>query len=285
MTSPTRQQTVTLQPGRLLSLWEIMIRFRAASFSAAVGQLQRAGLILTVAGNTHSFDTGGEDRQAILDALAEAKRSLFELPLSRVLKGQFERLECSAQVASPDVLAALLVELNINLMVELGAAWFLMIPDGRREQYEQLSPAFGDQVAAKWPDASRDIAAASRCYALDEWTASAFHLMRALEHGLRALAADVGLGPEAMAHENWKNIIDQIEAKIRVMEGLQKSPEKIARLKVLSGLAAQFRYFKDAWRNHVSHAHETYDEREAANIWGHVKTFMEQMAAIPSEVQ
>ena len=85
-----------------------------------------------------------------------------------------------------------------------------------------------------------------------------------------------------MAHENWKNVIDQIEAKIRAMEALHKSAEKIARLKELSLLASQFRYFKDAWRNHVSHSHENYDERDANNVWHHVKTFMEQMTSISS---
>lgn len=54
---------------------------------------------------------------------------------------------------------------------------------------------------------------------------SLFHLMRVLEHGLHHLAAEVevSVSPE---FENWKDIIDQIEKRIRGMEQLTKSPEK-----------------------------------------------------------
>jgi len=95
--------------------------------------------------------------------------------------------------------------------------------------------------------------------ALGEWTACVFHSMRVLEHGLRELASRVELSADAMAQENWKNVIDQIEAKIRAMEALPKSAEKSASLKVYSQAALQFRYFKDAWRNYISHTSEPSD--------------------------
>jgi hypothetical protein len=103
--------------------------------------------------------------------------------------------------------------------------------------------------------------------------------MRVLEHGLKKLAGEVDLPSDSMEHENWKNIIDQIEKKIREMEGLKKTPEKIERLKVLSGAAVQFRYFKDAWRNHVSHAHASYDNHSAPQVWTHVREFMRSIAS------
>ena len=33
-----------------------------------------------------------------------------------------------------------------------------------------------------------------------------------------------------------------------------------------SETATQFRYFKNAWRNHVSHSNATYDEAQAEKI-------------------
>ena len=62
------------------------------------------------------------------------------------------------------------------------------------------------------------------------------------------------------------------------MEKEPKSTEKSAKLKFYSSAAIQFRYFKDAWRNHVSHGRDTYDEREAYSIWNHVKEFMQTLA-------
>src|SRR5207302_260994 len=122
-----------------------------------------------------------------------------------------------------------------------------------------------------FPEAVQDIAAASRCLALDEGTACVFHAMRVLEHGLRVMAMNVGLPPDAMTHENWKVVIDQIEKKVREIEGLPKSPGKAEKLRVVSEACSQFRYFKDAWRNHVSHSRATYDVREADSVFNHVR--------------
>jgi hypothetical protein len=52
-------------------------------------------------------------------------------------------------------------------------------------------------------------------------------------------------------------VIDRIEAKIREREkALKRGQEKDATLKFYSQAAVQFRYFKDAWRNHVAHLRE-----------------------------
>jgi hypothetical protein len=172
-------------------------------------------------------------------------------------------------------------ELINNIIIELSSPWFLMIPANQRWQYEQTQPVFGSAVAQVFSEASADIEAAGRCFALDEWTACVFHLMRSLEHALRKMAATVGLPPDAMAYENWRSIIDQIESKIRELEKTRKSAEKVETLRLFSDAAVQFRYFKDAWRNHVSHSRVSYDQHTAPPIWLHVKLFMEQIATLP----
>jgi hypothetical protein len=42
--------------------------------------------------------------------------------------------------------------------------------------------------------------------------------------------------------------------------------------------AKDFRYFKNAWRNHALHFHEQYDASEAKLILDRVKTFMMHLA-------
>lgn len=258
-----------------------MQRFYAASFAAALGSLTRSAEAVNLA---NTFGVPGDDnadRQHIRHGLSEAEQALADLPVSRVIQHQFDRLKKAADGnTGGNELSILIREFHNNLMVELTSAWFLMIPAERRDYYEQLDPAFGPEVATAFDIATADIAAASRCYALDEWTACVFHLMRTLEHGLKKLAAIAELPPEAAAHENWKNIIDQIERKIRDMEQLPKSPEKVTRLQTLSEAAAQFRWFKDAWRNHVSHGHASYDMHSGPMIWTHVRAFMQQLAAL-----
>lgn len=262
----------------LWSLWDIMHRFRAASFGGAMLALGRAAMVIQAARAANIEEDVESEREIIAEAITQAAPWFQEASLSVVARYQFEQLEKRCPVANGEELSILTRELCNGVMLDLTSAWFLMIPADHREKYVQANPPFGAEVSTAFPNAAADIAAASRCYALDEWTASVFHLMRALEHGLRHFADVVGLGTDAMAHENWKNVIDQIEKKIREMEQEKKSPEKIERLKVLSAAAVQFRYFKDAWRNHVAHAHVHYDSHSGPKIWEHVRSFMQSLA-------
>lgn len=106
---------------------------------------------------------------------------------------------------------------------------------------------------------------------------SVFHAMRILEHGLCALAVCVSpsISPEL---ENWRYIIDQIEKEIRKQEQLPKSVTKTKELQFLSQAASHFWYYKDAWRNHVSHSRASYDAEEATQIVGHVRDFMQHLS-------
>jgi len=246
------------EPRRLWSLWD-MQRFHAPSFAAAMTEMGRAATGVALANQAGLLADDDLDRRIIGEALQGAQDALADVPLSATVQAQFFRLKKALKDGNPSELAILVREFHANVTVELAASWFLMVPAPKRELYEQRAVPFGDGVAQAFPDAARDIAAASRCLALDEWTACVFHLMRALEHGLHKTADSVGLPPEAMALENWKNVIDQIEKKIRAIESEPKTPEKSERIRFLSQAAAQFRYFKDAWRNHVSHSRITYD--------------------------
>ena len=261
---------------RIWSLEEMAERFRVASFATVIAQLRESTLAVRLA----STDPAAPQPDEVVSAALNAANEQFkELKLSRVLRSQWERLMKSAEELVPlTELAILIRELNNNLLVELSSAWFLIIPADRRFVYEQRSPIFGLEVHAAFPDARRDIAAAGRCYALDEWTACVVHLMRALEHALRWLAARVGLDPEAMKVENWKNIIDQIEKKIREMESLPKGAEKSETIQFLSEAATQFRWFKDAWRNEAVHGHVYYDERDGSLIFLHISDFFRHIA-------
>ena len=198
-------------------------------------------------------------------------------PVKRKVARLMERVQTD-ETLTVDVLEVLLKELSNDVIQELQQLYFLLIPNSRRELYAQKRPVFGNQVAAQFPDLSKDIAAAGRCVALDEWTAAVFHLMRVLEASIHELAAWVGVTFSKGDQEQWKNALDQIEKRIRDMEQRPASPEKSRDLTFYSGLVAQFRWFKDAWRNHVSHARTHYDEREALEVWNHVEPFIQQLA-------
>lgn len=127
-------------------------------------------------------------------------------------------------------------------------------------------------VVEKFPEAAEDMRAATDLWALGHYTASVFHTMRVLENGLRALATELGV---SYAAQNWQNIIEQIEAAIKkVQKTLPKGEPRNTRLQFLSEAAKEFTYFKDGWRNYVSHSKGAYSEAQAKSVLEHGRQFM-----------
>jgi hypothetical protein len=221
-----------------------------------------------------------ELRAVLKESVDALKRSKGDVPLSPAMNTILDHLAERSATESLEVLRVLIRDAYEVFLKELGSHLFLCVDAANRSKYEQKEPVFGLEVLRAFPSATKDIEAAARCFAVDEWTACVFHLMRTLEHGLRSLSGMVNLPADAMEQENWGNVIDQIEKKIRELKNDPKSPAKTQKLQIYSEAAAQFRYFKDAWRNHVSHSRVTYDPRDAESVWNHVKEFMQHMATV-----
>ncbi len=136
---------------------------------------------------------------------------------------------------------------------------------------------FDETVADTFPDANQDIAAAGRCLALNEGTACVFHLMRVLEHGLRPIATHFSV---PFSLDSWHKVIKGIEDAIETLRNKRGLTEADRQdITFYSEAATQFRHFKDAWRNHVTHARTVYTPNEAESIFNHVKEFMQHQAA------
>jgi len=67
---------------------------------------------------------------------------------------------------------------------------------------------------------------------------------------------------------------DQIDA----LQNQQRTAQRTAELTSLADTRAQFRNINQAWRRHVAHGRESYDERRAFSILNHVRAFMERLA-------
>jgi HEPN domain-containing protein len=214
--------------------------------------------------------------------LKHVKVHLDEISASYVLNKQTSRLVDKFDETEPGQMATHCVSLYNNIMTEFYQHIYFQIRGDDKKLFEENSNTmpFGEIVNNTFPEATDDIRAAARCLALSEANASVFHSMRVLEHGLRAFAYEVGL--QNVELENWKNIIDQIESKIREQEKLPRSPDKSERLRHFGAAAIQFRYFKDAWRNHSMHSRAWYDDDTAKSIFGHVRQFMIEMTTTHS---
>lgn len=264
-----------------------MLRFYASVFSVCYRDLTSAtgGLILHLADGDGAVRIGeiAPLRESLLDALDGMKPAMHRLPLSAPLTRKVERLR--HRISEDENLnifqaEALLKELNNDFLEELTAHYFLIVDAKRRSLHEQKESLFGEAVEEVFPDVLVDVRAAARCLAYDEWTAAVFHLMRVLEKGLHDLARRLEVPmADHIEYEQWHVVIDQITSTIERMKVLPKSPEKSQQMQVLSDAAVQFRLFKEAWRDHVSHSRTNYDEREADRIWAGVRDFMQALAA------
>jgi Skp family chaperone for outer membrane proteins len=116
------------------------------------------------------------------------------------------------------------------------------------------------------------------------WSGAVYHAMGILQVGLYNLASKLDIEFKAEIElENWKNIIDRIQREIddrlRKLEQEKKSIDKDNQLRMYSEIAQEFTYFKNAWRNHVAHLRQAYDEEQARLILTHVKQFMQRLAS------
>jgi hypothetical protein len=262
-----------------------MIRFYASLAAILTRDIvNRTNLLHLMMEDGRGAETIASQPQIIKDDLLAALRQLLtnreEMPISVSLRRKVERLtkrvEDADDIMTVNDAFVLLKELHNDIVDELSSPYFLMIPVEWRRLYEQPQPLFGDEVASAFPAASGDIAAAGRCVALDEWTASVFHLMRAAEHALRLLARRLRI--KKVDTKDWATLIDDVDKVLAATRQRKRTTSRDRRLQYYSHARAHFGVFKDAWRNHVMHSHATYDQRQALNIFSSVQSLMQELA-------
>jgi len=289
------------EPGRLWSLWD-MITFTLEGTFRFFDMLrqeervaeQRAFLSSRYLGSRptllESVGTGIEPEVSQGDR--ERIRCLLDYGVKRTeaqeLEATYARLErCGDALRSPVLTYS---ELSRELRAireaaedELKYRYFYYYPREKSKMLLQFESDWSQSNKA-FGRAKDDARAAVDCYALNQPTAAVFHCMRVLEHGLKALAASVGLTFDV---QQWKNIIDEIEREIEKIRnngipGIGKAA-KDDRLQFLSEAAKEFFYFKDGWRNYLSHNRATYDEHMALGTLEHTRAFMNHLSSQLSE--
>jgi phage-related baseplate assembly protein len=125
---------------------------------------------------------------------------------------------------------------------------------------------------------------AGRALAFGLSTASVSHAMRSVEASLHTLCRTLGITfPGTVELQDWKNLTDKIKSEIDGLDQRQpRSPQKTAQLKMLSELMLPADGFRLAWRNHVAHAREKYEEPEARKILGYVGDYLKRLSAAMS---
>lgn len=132
-------------------------------------------------------------------------------------------------------------------------------------------------TAARFPRATGQMSEARKCVALDRYDAAVFHSMRALEIALLALAAEF---PSVNATKsNWETLLTDIATSVKDMGRCPSKPPNWKELEQFySEACADFRLFKNAWRNYVMHEGITYGPGEARDVTVRVGKFLDHLA-------
>lgn len=191
-----------------------------------------------------------------MDELLEAVGQVIgDLPLNEAIKDSVIRLREWAKndpTMTIDQMSVLLMQSQNNVLLDMTKTLFLAVPHDQATRYAEANrkPPFGPEVQKRFSGAQRDIAAAARCYALDEWDAAVYHLMMVAGHGLRGLAIELQIERAAtFEYQEWGKVIDDIEKKIDGMKLGQRTPDKAKKLEFYSKVTTQSARFKDAWRS------------------------------------
>ncbi len=154
---------------------------------------------------------------------------------------------------------------------------------------------FGQSVSDTFPSAARDIKEAANCLACDCGTAAVFHLMRASEVALRALAVDRNLEfkDKPLGDQEWGKILNTLEGSTQGLNKLRNAARNMwpsaeireSQIRFGNDAIQEPRTFNDQWRRHVSHAdlNAFYDSLQAMSTFNHVRAFMQKLATRISE--
>jgi hypothetical protein len=151
---------------------------------------------------------------------------------------------------------------------------------------------FGLEVTLAFPSAQADITQAGNCLAAECTTAAVFHLMRAAEIALRALAKDrsVAYPQSSVDEQQCGTLITSLDSKLSALRSADKKlwPSeslKNEQIRFYHAATIELRSFNEAWRKHVCHAggDSFYDRHQAMSVFEHVRTFMQTLAPRISE--
>ena len=222
-------------------------------------------------------------RMLIKERLGVAEEDCAELGLVLSVKSIRRTLrliesgeESGKELTTKDVTARF-EDLTERLLDEMESILFFSLDSSKRRFYDEPQ-LFGEAVAQSFPSAADDIEEAGKCLALSRATACVFHLMRVMEHGLRAVGKslnDPSIDPER--NPTWKMVLTKFDSELQKSLA-NRSSEWMEDDAFFSGVAASLHAVKDAWRNPTMHVRISYTEEQALDVYNSVRGFMRHIA-------
>jgi hypothetical protein len=162
-----------------------------------------------------------------------------------------------------------------NVALELDGRKFYG-PISKYAAYYEQPKLFGDEVFNRFPSANNDIVEAGTCLALERGTAAVMHLMRAVEVGLKVLAATLGVSTQT----DWGRYLHEINT---ALEARAKAGKRTPDQQFYAEARVTLDGVRMAWRNATMHVENNYSPERGEEILGSVRTLMRHLATRLSE--
>jgi hypothetical protein len=183
-------------PHRLVSWWDIVNRFDMPRLLIEIEVLtrmqERCGALVTLGMGGELFED--EQYQKLIASLDAAQKLSGQAGLwdaSHKIKLVRWHVEDRTKV-TPALVESEVRHVRECIQSESYRQKFLYVARDRAEYVDNPS-LFGEKVLAQFPSAAFDIRESGNCLAAECATAAVFHLMRAVEWGLRAIGTDLGI--------------------------------------------------------------------------------------------
>lgn len=193
---------------------------------------------------------------------------------------------------SPAEVQVFLSDMEVSFLTAMEDQWYLRIVPELVGFYEQ-DTLFGPGVHQAFPLARTDIQEAGTCLALERPNASVFHMMRAVEWGLRALCTDMGVSRlrsvnrktgkvtyRRIEYSEWESILNQLDKRVEEkLADVRRGPKRQLYQEFYYPVLLDIRAIREAWRNHTMHTRSDYSVNDALAILTRVKHLMQALSS------
>jgi hypothetical protein len=139
----------------------------------------------------------------------------------------------------------------------------------------------GEDIHKAFPSAAYDLEEAGNCISVGSGTAAVFHLMRAVEWGIRSLSVELGVLDVPRKNTSipiefaeWDKILDQLYPAVqKKVDALPPGQAKQEVQEFYFTILHDIRGFKDAFRNHVMHTRKIYSQKAADDVLDFARKF------------
>jgi hypothetical protein len=265
-----------------------MLELNARNFLGVVTELRAVQmLIANVPDRSQTLVAAQPDHDLIkdhVDRLSLELNGIRARSAIRVLERIQRALEAIPIVVTYENIRAGLADVESRFADYLDDVVLFVVPDQQAALFKDATELMGSgDIVINFPSATFEIEESAKCLGLSRPTASAFHSMRMIEIGVRALAKRLDIpDPVNSTDRNWGTVLG------RVKDALDAKFPKKKRLPETEGAKLEAIYvtldaIKNPWRNATMHVETIYTDADARFILQCAAAFMRKLMEVCNE--